>query len=127
MKGKMQVGYQKTQNLMLISNPLRKLQKDSWKKSYQPTSDQKMEILTSITLCKSLRPFTFINIISYRILANIFECAFISSFLDKRLKKTKNVYYKCVLESHFTSISGREAPFVKKWQNRCTLMASKPS
>jgi hypothetical protein len=94
MKGKMQVGYQKTQNLMLISNPLRKLQKDSWKKSYQPTSDQKMEILTSITLCKSLRPFTFINIISYRILANIFECAFISSFLDKRLKKNK----KCILQ-----------------------------
>ncbi len=37
--------------------------------------------------------------------------------------KTKNVFYKCVLESHFTSISAAwEAPFCQKSQNRCTLM-----
>ena len=33
----MQYGYQKTQNFKLISNPLKKLQKDAQKKSYKQT------------------------------------------------------------------------------------------
>jgi hypothetical protein len=33
----MQYGYQKTQNFTLISNPLKKLQKDAQQKSYKQT------------------------------------------------------------------------------------------
>jgi len=39
----MQYGYQKRQTMKLISNLLKKLQKDSCEKSYQPKSIRKIE------------------------------------------------------------------------------------
>jgi hypothetical protein len=49
----MQDRYKKSQNLILISNSLKKLQKDSREKSYQRKSDRKMKFLTVVTVCKS--------------------------------------------------------------------------
>jgi hypothetical protein len=55
----MQNGYQKTQNFMLTSNPLKKLQKNSDKQCYQQKSDRKIKILTFIIVCISVRTITF--------------------------------------------------------------------
>ncbi len=52
------IWYQKTQNMMLVLNLFKKLQKDSCEKSYQRTSDRKMEFLTFITVFTSFRPIT---------------------------------------------------------------------
>jgi hypothetical protein len=55
----MRYGYhKKTQNLVLISDPLKKLQKNPFEQSYQRKCDSKMEFLTFITVCKSFRPIT---------------------------------------------------------------------
>jgi hypothetical protein len=35
---------------------------------------------------------------------------------------SKKTFYKCVLELHFTSISGLGVPICQKSQNRCTLL-----
>jgi hypothetical protein len=34
--------------------------------------------------------------------------------MDETDEKTKKVFYKCVLVSHFTTISGRKASFCQK-------------
>jgi len=49
---KEQYGYQKTQNLMLISNPFKSCKKNSCENSYQRKSDRQMEFITFITVCK---------------------------------------------------------------------------
>jgi hypothetical protein len=51
-------------------------------------------------------------------------CKLLSQTRTKQLKKTKNVFYKCVLEFNFSSIHGSvQLIFSKKSQNRCSLMA----
>jgi hypothetical protein len=52
---KMQCGYKKTQNLVLMHTVAEK----SFEKSYQQTRDRKTEFLTCITVCKSFRLITF--------------------------------------------------------------------
>ncbi len=52
-------GYHKTQNFMLISNPLKKLKNNSCEKSYQRKSNRKWIFFTFITVCKSFPPITF--------------------------------------------------------------------
>jgi hypothetical protein len=47
---KMQHGHKKTQNLMLISNPVKKAAKKLCEKSYQQKSDRKIEFLIFITV-----------------------------------------------------------------------------
>ncbi len=44
---------------MLISNPLKRLQKISYEKCYNRKRDRKMEFLTLIFACKSFRPMPF--------------------------------------------------------------------
>ncbi len=84
----------KKQNLMLISNPLKKLQQISCGKSYQRKSDRKMEFLTFITECKNFRPATFLGSFFYTFF-NRFESYFTSIF-DLRgsilSKKTKSLH-----------------------------------
>jgi hypothetical protein len=55
----MQDGYQKTQNFMQISNPLKKLQTISYEKCYYRKIDRKIEFLTFISSCKSFRHMPF--------------------------------------------------------------------
>jgi hypothetical protein len=47
---KMQYGFKKTQNLMLISNLLKKLQKNQCGESVQRQNDRKMKFLTFVTV-----------------------------------------------------------------------------
>ncbi len=87
----MQYGYQKMQNLMLISNPLEKLQKISCEKSCQIKSDSKMEFLTFITACKGFRPITFFGVIFSHFLQRIRIPFYISSRLHF-VKKSKSLH-----------------------------------
>jgi len=64
----MQDVHQKTQNFMLISKLLKKLQKDSCEKSDQRKSDRIMEFLPFITLCKSVQPIFFFFSIKFCVL-----------------------------------------------------------
>ncbi len=90
---------------MLISKPLKKLQK-LVRKKLSTKSDRKMEFYTYITVF--LQPTININtLISH-----------------ETAQQTKNGFHKCVLESNFTvhNIPAWEAPvFFIKSQNHCTL------
>jgi hypothetical protein len=46
---------------MLISNPLKTLQTNSWEKSYHRKSDRKMKFLTLVIVCKSFPSITFLG------------------------------------------------------------------
>jgi hypothetical protein len=90
-RSKMQYGFQKMQNLMLISNPLEKLQKISCEKSYQIKSDRKMEFLIFITACKGFRLITFFGVI----FSHSFQRIRIPFYISSRLhfvKKSKSLH-----------------------------------
>jgi hypothetical protein len=128
---KMKFDYQKTQNVMLKSNSLKKV-KQLMQKSYQRKSDRKIKFLTFITACKSFWPITF--------LGELFEFYFngfdlnhpilrfmlpIMNFVTKNINfanfkaerrrngstKTKEHIYKCISKSRFTSISVGRLPW----------------
>jgi hypothetical protein len=56
----MQYRYQKTPNCILISNPMKKLQK-TYAKKVVNKKIKKNGVLTFITVCKSFRPMTFLG------------------------------------------------------------------
>ncbi len=86
-----QHGYQKTQSLMLILSPLKKLQEHSCEKIYQQKSERKLKFLTFITMCESFSPFTFwVNN------CTLFSTDSIFSFYDIHIK-----FLKICLFNHF--------------------------
>jgi hypothetical protein len=56
----MQYEYKISQNLMLIFESLKKFAKSHAKK-WSMNNDRNMEFLTSVTVCKSFRPVTFLD------------------------------------------------------------------
>jgi hypothetical protein len=74
-----------------------------------------MRFLTFFTACKSFWPITF----DLRIY--IFLLILVRT---KRLKKTKNLLYKSVLEFHFSSIFHLGGSVLSKSQTRCIFKAS---
>ncbi len=119
--------YQKTQNFMLISNS--KNSKKRMRKKLSAKKLQKIKFFTFITVRKSFRPSTSFGIFSFCFFQRI-----PTQHQNKRQtrkmdgKKTKNVFYKCVLDSRFPSISFLEGTiFSQKSPNGCTLLRSHSS
>ncbi len=103
----LQYGYQKTQNMMYVSIPLKKLQKDSCEKNYQRKSDKKTEFLTFITVCKSFRPITFFGwnfliFLKRTCFTNVSSFTFTPIFWPGRLHCVKKNQNCCTLLAYCT-------------------------
>ncbi len=132
---------------MLILNLLEKLQYTSCGKSYQWKSERKIKFLTIITECKSFRPIilcvNFLALFFNGFKLSIAFCVTHSGFsgkifllliqfllnlkpkTDERAQKNEIVFYKWVLESHFTFISGL-GDFVNKTSKSLYPTGHKP-
>ncbi len=116
----------KTQNLMLISNPLEKLQKISCEKFFMKKWHKNgiFDFNYWVQKFSNYNIFRWFFALFQRILTKLLLTLKAKS--DKTAQKTKIVFYKCVLESEKFYIyyrSGR-LHFVKTSQNRCILLYS---
>jgi len=122
---------------MLILNPLKNLQKSHAKKVIK----EKVTLKWSFDFCycvQKFSPYNFLgDFLHFMItISSLWKSIFLlllalfsyykTKISRNGLTKTKNICYKCVLESHYTSTVYLvwRLHFVKKSKNRCTLMAS---
>ncbi len=122
----MQYGYLKTQNLTLISNPLKRLHKNSREKFINEKVTDNWSFSFFSLCAKVLGLYLFCsdflklfstdwnsawNFVFYDTHIKILkqQCFVLRIALfakpDETAQKTKNIFYKCVLDSYFTSIS----------------------
>ncbi len=128
---------------MLILNLLKTKQKNSREKCYLEKSDRKIEFLTYITVFKSFQPITFLEDFFFQwfwtqlkfwilwhphqILIKILLVKLALFCKPFKTAKNLNIFYKYVLESHFTTLGGAtlsKAVTVSRRQNSWNMFVT---